>query len=216
MLTIKLIPAEYGDCLIISIGEKKFNILIDGGTSKTYHKYLKTEIKNIRNSQQKINLMVCTHMDNDHIGGLIQVLNNEKIDFIENIWYNGFIQVIDKRFYSQKKNKFTERDNIILDDIITKGTRDDGEQEIGINDGMAFGVLIEEKKIPLNKEVEGKTISTEDIKNPIEIMKDTTLTVLGPSKENILKMGNYWKREMVSCNYTFRASNKIKRTVFIK
>lgn len=32
MLNIKLFPAEYGDCILLSIGkENPFNILIDGG-----------------------------------------------------------------------------------------------------------------------------------------------------------------------------------------
>lgn len=210
MLTIKLIPAEYGDCLLISAEKEKFNLLIDGGTSKTYQKYLKTEIKYIKNLKQRINLMICTHMDNDHIGGLVQVLKEENAEPIENIWYNGFIQVINSRFYSQKDNKFTDRDDKILDSIITRGTRSDGEQEVGINDGMALGVLIEERKIPLNKEVEGEAISTEYIENSIEIMQDTMIIVLGPSKENILTVEDYWKNEMVSRNYTFRVSNNIK------
>ena len=34
MLHIKLFPAEYGDCIILSIGkESQYNILIDGGLS---------------------------------------------------------------------------------------------------------------------------------------------------------------------------------------
>ena len=49
MLSIKLFPAEYGDCILLSIGkEKQYNILIDGGLSKTYQKHIK-----IRNTSYK-------------------------------------------------------------------------------------------------------------------------------------------------------------------
>ena len=83
MLHIKLFPAEYGDCIILSIGkESQYNILIDGGLSKTYHKYIKAEIQHIKELGQKIGLMVCTHMDNDHICGLIQVLKGTNFNFI--------------------------------------------------------------------------------------------------------------------------------------
>lgn len=55
MLHIKLFPAEYGDCIILSIGkESQYNILIDGGLSKTYHKYIKAEIQHIKELGQKI------------------------------------------------------------------------------------------------------------------------------------------------------------------
>ena len=68
MLSIKLFPAEYGDCIMLSIGKHhQYNILIDGGLSKTYQKYIKSEIQHIKEMRQKIGLIVCTHMDNDHI-----------------------------------------------------------------------------------------------------------------------------------------------------
>lgn len=95
MLSIKLFPAEYGDCILLSIGkEKQYNILIDGGLSKTYQKHIKSEIYHIKKMKQKIDLVVCTHMDNDHICGLIQLfiiqlLKETSSDFVENIWYNG-------------------------------------------------------------------------------------------------------------------------------
>ena len=91
MLSIKLFPAEYGDCIMLSIGkENQYNILIDGGLSKTYQKYIKSQIQHIKEKRQKIGLLVCTHMDNDHICGLIQVLKEMNSDFIDNVWYNGF------------------------------------------------------------------------------------------------------------------------------
>ena len=90
MLSIKLFPAEYGDCILLSIGkEKQYNILIDGGLSKTYQKHIKSEIHHIKKMKQKIGLVICTHMDNDHICGLIQFLKETSSDFVENIWYNG-------------------------------------------------------------------------------------------------------------------------------
>ena len=53
MLSIKLFPAEYGDCILLSIGkEKQYNILIDGGLSKTYQKHIKSEIHHIKKMKQ--------------------------------------------------------------------------------------------------------------------------------------------------------------------
>ena len=213
MLSIKLFPAEYGDCIMLSIGkEKQYNILIDGGLSKTYQKYIKSEIQHIKEKRQKIGLLVCTHMDNDHICGLIQVLKETNPDFIDNVWYNGFIQIINSRFYSQKENSFTDRDNKILDEIISQGVVSDSEQEIGINEGMSLGVLIEESKIPLNLVVEGRAICSELVKNRYEIATNIFITVLGPSKNNIIELEDHWKKDMVSRNYMFRVSDKIKLT----
>ena len=213
MLSIKLFPAEYGDCIMLSIGEEnQYNILIDGGLSKTYQKHIKFETRHIKEMGQKIGLIVCTHMDNDHICGLIPVLKETNSDFIENIWYNGFLQIVNSRFYSQKENSFTDRDNKILDEIISQGMISDTEQEIGINEGMSLGVLIEENRIPLNLVAEGRAICSELVENRYEIASNIFITVLGPSKDNIIELENYWKNEMVSRNYMFRVSNKIKLT----
>ncbi len=213
MLKIKLIPAEYGESIWISIGENvQYNILIDGGLGKTYQKYLKSEIKRIKEINQKINLLVCTHIDNDHIGGLISALKETNSDLIENIWYNGFLQMIDSKFSSQNENKYTDRDNKILDAIISQGLITDEEQEVGINEGMSFGVLVEEKGIPLNVVTGGQAICTGQIKNRYEIMKNIFITVLGPSPKDIAEVEEYWKKDMISRNYMFRVSDKIKLT----
>lgn len=213
MFKIKLFPAEYGDCIVISAGEEKqYNLLIDGGVVKTYQKFIKPEIQQIKDLGQNIDLIVCTHMDNDHIGGLVQVLKNENADFITNVWYNGFFQVVSDRFYSQKDNKFTNRDNEILERIISQGIVSDAEQEVGINEGMSLGVLIEEGNIPLNVIVGGQAICSESMKARIEISKDMSVIILGPSKESIIEVEDYWKKDMVSRNYMFRVSNRIKLT----
>jgi hypothetical protein len=212
-MSIKLFPAEYGDCIMLSIGKgNQYNILIDGGLSKTYQKYIKSEIQHIKEKRQKIGLLVCTHMDNDHICGLIQVLKETNPDFIDNVWYNGFFQIVNSRFYSQKENYFTDRDNKILDEIISQGVVSDSEQEIGINEGMSLGVLIEESKIPLNLVVEGRAICSELVENRYEIATNIFITVLGPSKNNIIELEDHWKKDMVSRNYMFRVSDKIKLT----
>lgn len=213
MLSIKLFPAEYGDCIMLSIGkESQYNILIDGGLSKTYQKHIKSEIQHINDIGQKIGLIVCTHMDNDHICGLIQCLKEVNSDFIENVWYNGFLQMVDSRFYQQKENRFTDRDNKILDKIIFQGMLSDAEQEIGINEGMSLGGLIEKNKIPLNLITEGQAICSELIEDRYEIAPNIFITVLGPSKNDIIELEDYWKKEMVSRSYMFSVSDKIKLT----
>lgn len=213
MLRIKLLPAEYGDCIIVSIGDiNRYNLLIDGGLAKTYKEYIALELQHMKASDQKINLMVCTHIDNDHIGGLVQVLKNTTPDLIENVWYNGFLQVISSKFYSQEANDFTDGDNKILETIIFQGTLSDEEQEVGINEGMSLGVLIEEGKIPVNAIAKGQAICPELIVGRKEIAKSIFTTVLGPSKCNIIEVEDFWKRDMVSRNYMFRVSDKIKLT----
>lgn len=101
------------------------------------------------------------------------------------VCHNGFLQMIYSKYYTQAENRFFIRDNKMLDDIINKGTRYDGKQEIGINEGMALGTLLEEKKISINTLADGKAISAETIKEAIKITEDEKINVIGSSIERI-------------------------------
>lgn len=86
---LNILPAFNGDSILIKTfdeNQKEFIILLDGGTPSTFEYSLKTHLK--KNS--KIDLLVLTHIDNDHIGGLINFFKNSIVDKIEigEIWYN--------------------------------------------------------------------------------------------------------------------------------
>jgi beta-lactamase superfamily II metal-dependent hydrolase len=66
---------------------KDYNILIDGGTASTFDYSLCKELKQINS----IDLLVLTHIDSDHIAGLIRFIKNslfKKIE-IKKYWINA-------------------------------------------------------------------------------------------------------------------------------
>lgn len=84
-----ILPAFNGDSILIKTFDKnkdEFIILIDGGTPATFDCSLKKNLNGI----SKINLLVLSHIDSDHIGGLIRFFKNSLIDKIEidEIWIN--------------------------------------------------------------------------------------------------------------------------------
>lgn len=84
-----ILPAFHGDCILIKtfdINNEEFNILIDGGTAQTFRYSLKTELKDINH----IDLLILTHIDSDHIAGLISLFKSSLIDniVINEIWMN--------------------------------------------------------------------------------------------------------------------------------
>lgn len=84
--TLKILPAFHGDSIIIETFDNNNNpfvILIDGGPSKTFKTCLVKELK-----YPKIDLIILTHIDDDHIGGLITFL---KSSYAENIIFDKII-----------------------------------------------------------------------------------------------------------------------------
>lgn len=84
-----VLPAYHGDCILIKTFDNdnnEFVILVDGGTSQTFRYFLKNELGQI----QKINLLILTHIDSDHIAGLISFFKSSLVGsiLIDEIWMN--------------------------------------------------------------------------------------------------------------------------------
>ncbi|ODP27202.1 hypothetical protein PTI45_03327 [Paenibacillus nuruki] len=93
MFSIKSLPAHYGDCILIRYGEqdKKNNILIDGGITRTYIATLKKEIQNIIDRGEFIDLLIVTHIHDDHLRGILKFFSDSSMDksLIKKVWFNS-------------------------------------------------------------------------------------------------------------------------------
>jgi len=95
MLSLKIFPAGNGDCFICEflVDGKPFRMLIDGGTVKSSSvvmKYLKTLPES-----EKIDLIIVTHIDGDHIGGILEILRDPEIrPRVKEVWFNGFNHLV--------------------------------------------------------------------------------------------------------------------------
>jgi beta-lactamase superfamily II metal-dependent hydrolase len=102
-MKIKFLKAFNGDAILISfkeIGETR-NILIDGGMPATYvqkgkngkleYGDLKETVDKIRENDEKIDLLVLTHVDDDHIGGVLKWFEKDKDAHktIGKVWFNS-------------------------------------------------------------------------------------------------------------------------------
>ncbi len=101
---IKFLQASNGDAILISFiddEENHRNILIDGGLGKTYQYKnkkskieagdLKSTIDLIRGKKQSIDLLIMTHIDDDHIGGIIEWFKSDQDAYkqIKQVWFNS-------------------------------------------------------------------------------------------------------------------------------
>ncbi|REA63420.1 hypothetical protein DSL64_02945 [Dyadobacter luteus] len=106
---VSILKAYHGDCIIIQTKDQAgndFNIVIDGGTSKTFDSALKQSLKKLA----VIDVLLLTHIDSDHIGGLIKFVKSASFnaDKIGKYWFNSknikFISGGDSISYEQAKS----------------------------------------------------------------------------------------------------------------
>ncbi len=92
-----MLPANDGDCILVqAIGAEAetTSILIDGGRSRSYEIW-KPHLDQLLASRKIIDLLVVTHIDGDHVEGIISFLRDVNRDVaVSEIWFNGYEQVI--------------------------------------------------------------------------------------------------------------------------
>ena len=96
VFSIEMLPAENGDCLWIEYGDPDSprRILIDCG-AKSAAKPLGARIRKLGTSEEaKFELFVLTHIDSDHITGVIPLFADTGVSRqFKDIWFNGWRQV---------------------------------------------------------------------------------------------------------------------------
>lgn len=112
-MKIKFLKAGNGDSIWISFLENNVprNIIIDGGIGDTYKNSsnIKGElfkvIEKIQEDKQFIDLLVLTHFDDDHIGGILRWLNKDKEapKLIKKVWFNSGKEIAKKLEIQENK-----------------------------------------------------------------------------------------------------------------
>ena len=96
-VTVRALPAKCGDCLVVeygSTGNRPYRILIDGGLKGSYDEGLGRYLRESADQPTEFDIVVVTHIDLDHIEGVIEALDQNEIT-TENIWFNGRDQLDD-------------------------------------------------------------------------------------------------------------------------
>lgn len=184
MIEIKSLNAYNGDCFFIYFPEEKFNILKDGGYTNTFNK-IKKELEIIKERGEHLNLLVVTHIDNDHINGIIKLIkengSNEesKIIKIDEIWFNSYFNS------PTLKNEISISDeNIKKLKIFIKESYDIySSTEVGTKEGIKLSNLLINGKYVVNSSNDFKAINIEETN---EIQKgNITFKFLSPLKKDL-------------------------------
>jgi beta-lactamase superfamily II metal-dependent hydrolase len=174
MFTIEMLPAENGDCLFIEYGNSKktYRVLVDGGTAAT-GSILRHRIERLDRRDRKFELLVVTHIDTDHIDGILTLLKDppEGLMF-DQIWFNGYPQISEKSGY------------------------------LGALQGEYLGVHLEkieeERRGSWNGSFNGHAITAPETGHlpKVELDGELQLTVMGPSEKALKILLKEWKKAL--------------------
>jgi beta-lactamase superfamily II metal-dependent hydrolase len=183
-MKIKFLKAFNGDSIWISFkdnGTHK-NILIDGGVGDTFKSTSNVKgelfslIKQIKKDEQFIDLLILTHFDDDHIGGVLRWMNKDKeaSKLIKKVWFNSGKEIA---------KKFESDENKELDIKIIDGADD---FHTSPKQGIKF-----EKYLRDNNLWEGKIIEQGSEFDLFGLQ----FKILSPNKEKLEKLLKLYKKE---------------------
>ncbi len=205
-MKVRFYNAKNGDAIHLVTGAEK-NILVDMGFPETYSKYIKKHIKLICDNDHKVDLLVVSHIDQDHIGGVINfLLDIKKKEFdrkiVNEIWHNSYrhlnisdikkigiedyqvLRILKECFETEYKKEFTSV----------------GDKEISAQQGSTLAGLIYKLGITWNKTFEGGPI--------FGIRKasigGTDITILTPNQNIFEKLKRFWRNELLKQKFDFQ------------
>ncbi len=171
---IEMLPARQGDALWIEYGkgDTTRRILIDGGPIGAYDA-LNKKLKELPDGDKRVELIVISHVDIDHIEGIIRALAAKRTDWPitpKDIWFNGWDHLKDSEILGGREGDF-------LSALINRRAPDEWNK--------AF-----HKKAVIVKPKEPLPVIT--LKDGIEMK----LTLLSPSQQKLEDMADKWAKDV--------------------
>jgi hypothetical protein len=199
MFCLHAIQAEFGDCLLIEYGTSADHhfILIDGGPPTIFDDHLRQVIEEkIVPSGGKIERVILSHVDNDHVVGLLDLFSelraqqvNAQPPFVTlgGLWHNSFQKTIDVNGNLQPR----------LQSILAVP----GAQTVmshsavsvnGIAEGNKLRQLAQLMQLPTNSDVP-EPITVDATPGPVAFA-NLQLTVVGPTQANLDALRTEWEK----------------------
>jgi beta-lactamase superfamily II metal-dependent hydrolase len=188
-IRIRILQANHGDCVLVTHEgpDGVFNLLIDGGNGATFEygprgRYpgaLRLMLDEMKRNGQKIDLAILTHIDDDHIGGLLRAFETPGYlcNMVKAIWFNS------SRLITNHFN---------LPEILANNVhlRNDAPQT-SIKQGKDLETLLNETGCERQPVV---MVGPPIVKGPF------TFKILSPDKEKLKKLLHKWPAEPDSGN----------------
>lgn len=212
---IEMFPAEGGDAFLLRFDNKK-NIMIDMGYSCTYTNYIKDRLIQLKNQGECIDLLVITHIDEDHIEGAIKFFSeNGKADKpniinVKEIWHNSyrFLQFEKEKVEKINKHEQKRLERLILSNSDYNENKENQFKEISCEQGSTlagylYGLGYQER---WNSSFDCKAVN---IDNKFNIILDgIKINLLSPNTEKLNKLAKKWSDKLEDMKFDFNISDE--------
>ena len=207
-MKFEFLPAFKGDCFLIHAGTdaKPVLILVDGGPGGTYEGHLRPRLMDLRDERGLdpftplvIDLVIISHVDDDHINGIIKLFRemfddiqagNPSLFKVGGLWHNSFDEIIGNKEIPTEAAQFGAASFLpMMDEAEDQEEFDAGLILQSIAQGHELRQLAQsmELQIPLNDGFD-KLIKTSNGKLTQRKIGGITFTVIGPRTAELAEL----------------------------
>jgi len=180
-MILHMLPVQNGDCFIVEFDDennRKCRIVVDGGPAFTY-KQLRKFFSDLPDQDRVIDLLIVTHIDEDHIGGIVSLLEDTALNVaVKEVWFNDLEYAAAP--YSRRNMTAIET--------------------FGVPHGIRLAKLIEDLAIPWNEAFGRRAICLEPSGKAVlhSLTKNCEISLLSPSSADLHGLAEKWREEIAS------------------
>lgn len=202
MVEIRSYPAKNGDAFLVKATASPFAMLIDGGYADTFQRYIKSDLEILAARGYSLDLVVATHIDADHISGLLSFFRLNAfaqapaIIPVREVLHNSLRNMVS---LTEGQTTMRADDLALLREIRMRGyplpdTTDNPEQEISARQGNALAQLLRDGGYQWNTHVRTVPIGGDGI---VDLhFPQAKIKVIGPEKARLDALKNWWISEI--------------------
>ncbi|MCV0427128.1 MAG: MBL fold metallo-hydrolase [Roseibium sp.] len=208
-LTLRAIKAKHGDCLLLFAEDA--TVLIDGGPSGVYKRFLRDQLESLpKNGDEPplIDLMMVSHIDADHIDGILDLTDeliearNEERDPIVDIrraWHNSFADTIAKITGAGVSSSRGDAASLAsaLDEV-DLGDFDPHDSKLvlsSVGQGRQLRLDLKALNIDVNQRFKDRLAVLGNAAGPWQCGA-LSLDVIGPSQEQVDDLKKKWAKDL--------------------
>lgn len=217
-MRLQVFQSGKGDCLLLSNARDTARILVDGGMPAAYRDHVGPALGKLRDARKKIDLVYVSHIDQDHIGGVLRMLDDEVAwrvhDFqIKNgnashrapevprppvigaIWHNAFHEQITKN--RGKIEKALAAAGAVLSGADVAKLREAGLDQSELATSIAEAIKVSRRigakqlDIPLNAPARGKLMMVRPRQRATSL-GGMRITIIGPVPKHLTALRKEW------------------------
>ncbi|WP_306262690.1 MBL fold metallo-hydrolase [Pararhizobium sp. IMCC21322] len=208
-LTLRVIKAKHGDSLLLFADDN--TILIDGGPSGVYDRYLRHQLQALPKSGEEppvIDLVMVSHIDADHIDGildltaeLIEARDEERdpIVHVRRAWHNSFADTIAKSVGVSPAATRSQAASLAgAFDEMSLGGFDPHESKLvlaSVGQGRQLRLDLKALNIDVNQRFKDRLALLDNAQTPWK-SGALSLDVIGPGQEQVDRLRKEWAKKL--------------------